>query len=356
MTEPLRTSDPDAVAVTPEAIRVAILGLGHVPHAMSYARCLTQSSAAEFVALYEPDAQLARHVANRFDTAYAADLASLLDDRDLDAVVVCSATDEHRMLVEQAAERGLHVLCEKPIATTVADAVAMIEACATHEVQLHTAFVCRFYPFVAQIREAIRSGTIGRVVAMVGGNRGRPPLPPDYPDWITDPQRAGGGALIDHSVHVTYIMRFLSGQEVIRVNAEIDDRFWSSGVDDTAVLSLQFDGGAIATVDPSWSIPPDHPWDYDFFLQVLGTEGSLWVDDSTESLSLVCEAGGPGLRRVSFATDIDALMIDAFAESVRTGRRIEPCANGVDGLRALAIAIAGYEAAASNDSVELVRP
>ncbi|MEJ7799256.1 MAG: Gfo/Idh/MocA family oxidoreductase [Ilumatobacter sp.] len=335
-----------------DALRVGLLGVAHLPHALSYARCLAASANADLVGVYDNVADLAVTVASRFDTPVHSELSSLLDLQ-LDAVVVCSATDGHLDIVAQAAQQGLHVLCEKPIATTVDDAQTMIDACAATGVQLHAAFVCRFYPFISQVRNAIQSGSIGQVVGMVGGNRGRPPLPPQYPDWITDRTRAGGGALIDHSVHVTDIMRFVSGQEAVRVNAEVDDRFWHAGVDDMAALSVVFDGGAIASIDPSWSVPPDHPWDYDFFLQVLGTEGSLWVDDTTESIQLVSSEGGPGMRRVPFTADIDGLMIEAFLASVRTGELIEPCASGLDGLRALEIALAGYEAAALCESVTL---
>ena len=76
---------------------------------------------------------------------------------------------------------------------------------------------------------------------MVGGNRGRPPLPPAYPAWITDPVAAGGGALIDHSVHVTDVMRHVSGLEVTEVSAEAGSLLWDCGVDDVAVLTLRFD-------------------------------------------------------------------------------------------------------------------
>jgi NAD-dependent oxidoreductase involved in siderophore biosynthesis len=133
---------------------VAILGVAHL-HALSYGQALAASPTARLVGFHDASPELAERAADHLDCPYQPDLDALLDGGDVEAVIVCSATNGHRALVEQAAARGLHVLCEKPIATTIADAEAMIEACATHGVQLHTAFVTRFYPLVAQVRDAV---------------------------------------------------------------------------------------------------------------------------------------------------------------------------------------------------------
>jgi predicted dehydrogenase len=271
----------------------------------------------------------------------------------IDAVVVCSATADHRGLVELAASAGRHVLCEKPIATTLPDARAMIDACAGADVQLHLAFVTRFYPLVQRIRALVRDGAIGDVRGLIGGNRGRPPLPPDYPAWITDPTRAGGGALIDHSVHVTDVMRHVTGLEVADVGAEVDSRFWNAGVDDMALLSLRFSSGAVGSVDPSWSVPADNPWHYDFYLRILGTSGALAIGDTTESVNVVGDVGRAGHVLIPFGVDIDALMLAGFADSIRAGQLLDPCADGSDGIAALEVALAAYEAAASARRVAL---
>lgn len=331
------------------ALRIALLGVAHTPHAMSYARCLAGRDDVELVGVYDADETLRTKVADRFGIRVSDDLDALLESS-LDGVVVCSETIGHRALVERAAAADVHVLCEKPIATTLDDARAMIDACAAAGVQLHVAFVCRFYPVVQQVRAAVAAGAIGDVIGVVGGNRGVPPLAPAYPAWITDPAQAGGGALIDHSVHVTDAIRHVTGREVVRVNAEVDDRFWRSGVDDLAVLSLGLDNGAIAGVDPSWSVPAANPWSYDFFLRVLGTKGAFDIDDTNESLRLV---DASGLHLVPFGVDIDALMVDAFLDSIRAGAIVDPCADGRDGYLALEIALAGYAAAAAADTVAL---
>jgi predicted dehydrogenase len=194
---------------------------------------------------------------------------------------------------------------------------------------------------------------LGELIGLVGGNRGRPPLPPGYPSWITTTEAAGGGALIDHSVHVTDAMRFVSGLEVSRVSAEAGAQLWGLEVDDLALLSLVFAGGAVGSVDPSWSVPEGNPWDYDFSLRLVGTAGSFDLDDLAESVHVVSPKWGGGHRLAGFAVDADRAMIDAFAASVVAGEVIGPCATGTDGLRALEVALAGYASAEQGQPVRL---
>jgi predicted dehydrogenase len=336
-----------------DSVGVALLGTAHTTHAWSYARAVSAASTTRLVGVYEPTADWAASVCTDFDVPRCDDAAELVARSDVDAVVVCSPTVEHRSLVELAAQHGKHVLCEKPVATTVEDAEAMVQACVAADVQLHVAFVSRFLPLVQQAKAAVAAGELGQLIGLVGGNRGRPPLPPTYPGWITSREAAGGGALIDHSVHVTDAMRFISGLEVATVSAEVGTQMWDCGVDDLALLTLVFDSGAVGSVDPSWSVPEGNPWDYDFYLRLVGTGGSFDLDDLAESVQLVSPKWGGGLRLAGFAEDADQAMIDAFAASIVAGEVVEPSASGVDGLRALEIALAGYASAEQGQPVRL---
>jgi predicted dehydrogenase len=340
------------VTVDDQPLGVGILGAAHMPHAWAYARALGEFPGARLVGVHDLDRSHTTWIERDFGATYVADAEALVSSPEVGAVVVCSANADHRAHVELAAAAGKHVLCEKPVATTTEDAEAMIEACARAGVQLHVAFVSRFLPLVARAREAVRAGRIGDVIGLVGGNRGRPPLPPSYPAWITDPVAAGGGALIDHSVHVTDVMRHVTGLEVTEVSAEAGALLWDCGVDDVAQLLLRFDNGAVGSVDPSWSVPADNPWDYDFFLRLVGTDGSLEISDAAEALQVVTTRDGAprGLRHASFAEDADRAMVEAFAASVLAGTVLEPCATGADGLRALEVALAGYRSSATGQT------
>jgi predicted dehydrogenase len=336
-------------------VGVAILGAAHMTHAWAFARALSALPDVRVAGVHDAEPGHTEWVRRDFAIPFVADADALVAAADVDAVVVCSANAGHRAHVELAAAHGRHVLCEKPIATTAEDARAMVATCEAAGVQLHVAFASRFLPLVGQARAAVRAGRLGELVGLVGGNRGRPPLPPSYPPWITDPVAAGGGALIDHSVHVTDAMRHVSGLEVTEVSAEVGELLWNCGVDDVAVLTLRFGNGAVGSVDPSWSVPEGNPWDHDFYLRLIGTEGSLDITPAAESLQLVRVADGQprGLRLASFAEDADRAMLAAFVGSVRAGAVQDPCATGHDGLRALEIALAGYRSSATGAVAEV---
>ncbi len=332
---------------------VAIVGCAHRPHAWSYARALVSSPMVRLIGIFDEDPAIGEPLAAEFETDYFADASALISAAGVRGVVVCNATVGHRGLVELAAAHGRHVLCEKPLATTLADGRAMILACRQGGVQLHSAFVTRFHPLVDWARQALQAGELGDLIAVVAGNRGRPPLPPQYPSWITTRSHSGGGALIDHSVHLTDVLRHLSGAEVSLVSAEVDSALWECGVDDMALMSLRFDSGLVASLDPSWSMAVGNPLDYDFYLRCLGTSGSLDVTDVAESLRLVSSQAGHGLRLVPFGIDVDALMIGNFVASMNAGEILLPGADGEDGLRALEVALAGYASAAQHVTVRL---
>jgi predicted dehydrogenase len=327
-------------------VGVAIVGCAHRPHAWSYARALASSSSARLVGVFDEDPSLGHSVADDFGAPWTDQLEPLLRTDGLDAVVICSPTAQHRRHIEAAAAAGLQILSEKPLATTAADGLAAVAACRDAGVQLHVAFVSRFLPHIRTIKKAVDSGALGDVVGLRAGNRGRPPLPPHYPEWITRPEESGGGALLDHSVHLTDLVRHLTGREVTRVAAETGTLLWDAPVEDCALLSLVLEGGAVAGLDPSWSVPANNPWDYDFFLRLVGTTGSVDLDDLAESVRLVSTRTG-GLRLASFADDADAAMVENFCASVRAGEPLAPAATGEDGLRALEVALAAYASSAN---------
>lgn len=332
-------------------IEVVLLGVEHAPHALSYAGALGRARAGRLVGVHDPSVELGGPLAADLAVPFDDDAAALLEHTRPAAAIVCSATHRHRELVELAAAHGVHVLSEKPLATGRADAEAMVATCRAGGVQLHTAFVSRFYPAVLEARDIVARGELGRLKGMVGGNRGRPPLPPRYPTWITDTAAAGGGALIDHSVHVIDAMRFVSGLEATSVLAETGTLFGDVDVEDSALMSVVFDGDVPASVDPSWSVTSSSAWDYDFYLRLLGTEGSLTIATTREAVQVSGRLGARTHALARFEPDIDQTMVEAFLHSVSVGRVLDPCATGEDGLRSVEVACAAYESVAAQEFV-----
>jgi predicted dehydrogenase len=330
--------------VTP--LPVGILGAAH-PHAAAYAACLGRIPGARLVAVADPDPARGAPLAARHGARYVRDDDELLR-QPLAAVIVCSENARHAGQVMAAAAAGRHVLCEKPLATDLADARRMLAACRRHGVQLQTAFPVRYHPAVAAARAAVAAGRVGRVLAMRGSNRGRMPGL-----WFADPALAGGGAVIDHTVHVVDLMRWFTGAEVAEVYAEVDTRFHDLAVDDAAVLSLRFTDGTIASHDPSWSRPAAFPTWGDVALEVVGSEGVLHVEPMAQHLDHYSERAGR-LVHAAWGDDWDPLMVQDFVDAVATGRPV--AVTGEDGLRALEVAIAAYRSAAGGRPVRLPLP
>ena len=325
-------------------LRVGLLGVAHV-HTASYVECLRREPGVEVVGLYDHDAERAAQVAARFGLASLA-LDALLG-AGLDAAVVCAENSRHRPLVEAAAGRVQAVLCEKPIATTLADAQAMLDACQRAGTRLQVCFPVRFTTAAASLRDLLAKGRLGTVHVARTTNRGQMPG-----GWFTDPDLAGGGAVMDHTVHVVDLLRWLwPGVEVTEVYAEVGQALLHPGlrVDDAGLLSLSLSNGVIATLDTSWSRPASYPTWGDVTLELTGENGYVEVDVFGQRLLYAPREGRS--EWVSYGINADAALVHDFVDMVRTGR--EPSITEQDGLQALAVALAAYESAQRGEPVSL---
>src|SRR4051812_38859027 len=151
-------------------LRVGVISFAHV-HASGVAATLRSLDQVDFVGIHDEDASRGRAAAVEFAVPWHETLGALLDTSE--AVIVTSTNADHRRYAEAAASRGVHVLSEKPLATTIPDAHAMIDACARAGVQLGVAFPVRSSPAVIALREAIAGGQLGAVRAVRATNPGQ---------------------------------------------------------------------------------------------------------------------------------------------------------------------------------------
>lgn len=330
-------------------VRVGMLSVAHV-HAPWYLDALAVTAGVELVGLWDADPVLADARARAVPTRAFADAAALLDR--VDAVVIAGVNRDHRALVEQAAAAGRHVLCEKPLATTVPDARAIVEVCRSAGVRLMTAFPSRTSSVVEALAASIREGAVGEIVAFEGVNTGE--MPDIHGAWFVDPEQAGGGAVTDHVVHLADLYRWLSGSEVTEVYA-VANRILQDGFDAVetgGLVSLRLANGIIATIDCSWSKPRSYPTWGGMTLEVLGTAGALDMDAFRQHLS-VYGRREEGVRWPYFGSDANAAMLEEFIAAVRADR--EPAITGIDGLRAVEIVDAAYRSIASGQPVTVER-
>ena len=204
-------------------------------------------------------------------------LDALLADPTIRAVYVATPNHLHAPIVAACARAGKAVLCEKPMATTLADAAAMVEACEAAGVPYATAFDQRFHPAHRWLRERVADGTLGTIAqARIHYACW---LPGDWAgdNWRVDPQRAGGGALIDLAPHGVDLLEVLLGDEWAELVAIKQRKIHDYAVDDGAILAGRFAGGALATLHVAYNCPDAFPRRR---LELIGTRAMAIAEDT----------------------------------------------------------------------------
>ncbi|WP_133579294.1 Gfo/Idh/MocA family protein [Aureibacillus halotolerans] len=313
-------------------MRVGMISFAHM-HAHSYAQAVTAFANAELIGISDPDKSRGEETARTYNTLYESSVDDLLSK--VDAVVICSENAHHKADVLAAAAKGVHVLCEKPLATSVKDAEEMITACENAGVILQTAFPVRFNPPVQQLKALIDRGDLGQIRAIHGTNRGTNPG-----GWFIDPSLSGGGAVLDHTVHVVDLMRWMLQSEVQEVYAEVGQQFGTTTADDCGLLSFSFQNGTIATLDPSWSRNRTFPTWGDVTMDVIGSDGMTRLDAMKQHIMLYSDVEN-AVSQLSCADNHDIGLMKDFLDSVAANR--QPSITGTDGLKAMQVALAAYE-------------
>jgi predicted dehydrogenase len=253
--------------------RVALIGLGSVaePHLVAYEAC----AATEVVAVVEPRADRLARVSRDYGVPGYGDVASMLANARPDIACVLTPVATHRAIVEQCAAAGVHVLCEKPMANSVADAIAMARACEDAGVRFCYGSSYRYLPAVVIARAQVASGVIGSVrlaIEQVVGGEGadayRPMSSAHYPEGMPG---GGGYGLVDHGVHMLDILPWMCGTHIIDAIGR-GDRTGSPALAEFAVLHLAQGGICLLAYDGS-TRSSDLPWEGMF------GSGRRWIED-----------------------------------------------------------------------------
>jgi predicted dehydrogenase len=204
----------------------------------------------ERAGVYDPDEDRARAFAAASGHRWCATEGEVLDS--CDAVYVCTWTSEHPRLVTAAVERGLHVFCEKPLATNLDDAVAMAERVTSAGVTHQVGLVLRRSPAYLWARHLLEHPGAGQVMAVVFRDDQFIPIQGHYGStWRSDPALAGAGTLLEHSIHDVDMLRFLVG-DIGSVSAHQASFHGLGAIEDVVAASLQFTSGATGSLTSVW--------------------------------------------------------------------------------------------------------
>jgi len=258
-------------------------------------------------------AQLAAKAAG-IPTAHGS-YEALLDDASVEAVYIPLPNHLHAEWTRKAAERGKHVLCEKPLTPTCADAVDLLQFCKSKGVQLMDGFMWPHHPRTARIRQLLDSGAIGRVERVCAVFTF--PLPPD-PANIRLQSQTGGGSLLDVGCYPVYGIRWAFGVEPVKAYANARYRH---GVDVEMSGLLATGDGRIGTFDCGFTLP------YRAWMEITGSEGilfvpNMWVPDSKADFTI--QRGNEVEVIAVEPQDQIAYMLDNFSGAVLRGEAVKP--------------------------------
>jgi predicted dehydrogenase len=337
--------------------RVGILGGGNISE--THARAARELDGVEVSAVHGHNREKAARLAAAYGGAVYEDLDAFLAHRPLDVVLIGSPSGLHAEQGIAAARRGLHVLVEKPLDVTTERADALVAACEAAGVKLGVFFQDRAAPDVRRLKEFVASGGLGRPLLVSA--RVRWYRPPEYyrdsrwrGTWALD----GGGALMNQGVHTLDLLLWLLGG-VRRVYARAVTALHEIEVEDTVVATLEFESGAVGTLEAATSAYPGYPRR----VELTGTEGTVILEGS-RLVAADLRAGRAGLAVAAGAeaaanpsasspvvSDVSGhreILAD-FLRAVETGGT--PVCDGREGRRSVELARAVYESSRTGSAV-----
>lgn len=346
-------------------LKIGIIGCGkitQVRHAPEY----DENPHCQLAAFYDLAPGQAQALAKEYGAKAYDSLEAMLDSG-LDAVSVCTTNATHAENTVRALGKGLHVLCEKPMATTLADCQNMVDAAKKAGKVLMLGHNQRFARAHVAGRELIQSGGIGRVLAFhtTFGHPGPEGWTGDKNSWFFDKKRAAFGAMADLGIHKTDLIHYLLGESIVRVQALLAtvDKKYPDGtpidVDDNGFCLYTTESGATGTLHVSWTFYGQE----DNSTRIYGTKGILRLYDDPRYAMIVERPDGSvekyELDKMTSNEEqttggrTSTGVIDAFVDSILTGKR--PPIDGEEALKAMRVVFAAQQSALTGQAVEVAQ-
>jgi len=334
---------------------IGILGCGKA--GTNFALALRNCPSAEVRAVAARTETSARRLAEQTGQCdWTTSYHDVLGRDDVEGVIIATPDRLHCEMVVAAAAAGKHVLCEKPMCNSTAEADQMIAACRDAGVRLMIGFTERYATPYQDAKRRIDAGEIGEP-KMILARRCHPKSIVRSREWLNDTET--GGVLNYAGTHNIDLICWMMGAPARRVYAEmgqlvLEDREFT----DCAVMTFLFENGGIATLYESFAYPWPYPHGVDRSLEVLGTNGALEVDMMRQPLESMGEAGFQVGDAVTWPPDDGGLGGAIRAEAEHFVRCIlegaQPATTGEDGRRAIRLAEAAREAARTGRAVVIV--
>lgn len=345
-------------------LRLGLIGLHNHYHAYPMAGYLARGiEGVRLLAVADERERYAREFAESYGLAWTTDYRRLLARDDIDGVIVTSYTAAHAEHVTAAAEAGKHVLLDKPIATTLADADRIVDA--GREVKVMMAHLLRFLPVYRKAHEILTSGAVGELVSGFYSIRVPAGFIKDAPDaseqgWYADPVKGGGGGFLDHAVHFTDFFRWFFASEAASVFARIGNLTYTDlPVDDYGIAVYTLESDAIVTVESSWHAADWYgPLSSPDRCTLTGTRGEIELHYQKSPQLEIASLDEPYRGRVYVDLPGEERyelcyrnLVEGFVSCVREDRAPTPSAE--DGRKALEMVLAAYQSSRDGRAVDI---
>jgi predicted dehydrogenase len=292
-----------------------LIGCGDIAR-KRVAPALRDGADCELVAVNRGRAELAADFAREFGARrWYADWRDLLADTEVDAVYIATPVDLHVVQTIAAAEAGKHILCEKPMAMTVAECDRMIQACEANGVRLGIAYYRHFYPVIRRMKELLTGGEIGSpVLARIDAFEMFNPPPGSDRYWLLEPERSGGGPMMDFGCHRIEVLLNLLGP-LAEVGCLHSAARLQRQVEETSLAHFRFEGGAVAMLAVTHAA-----WESQDTLDVFGQLGSLHVPVLNRGELIIRTAAGERIEQHPPHSNIHQPSIADFVAALREDR------------------------------------
>lgn len=341
------------------AINIGIIGAGKIARYRHLPETQMNPNAKVY-AVCDVVKRRAKEIAKQYDCKAFTDYRELIQDADLDAVVVAATNTTHAEMTIAALTAGKHVLCEKPIATTLEDAQRMLDAAESSGKQLMVAHNQRLEPAHIKAKQILKAGTLGKVLTFstVFGHPGCEYWAIDGKDtWFFKNEMAGLGVLGDLAIHKFDLMRYLLGENFIEATAYVDTlvKTYPDGrlidVEDNALCLLRTEKGALGSVTVSWTYQKE-----DNSTIIYAEKGVMEIYKDPEFPLVVhrTHESGEYYKLAKQSTNLDQVksgIIDAFVDALIN--HIDVPIPGIEGYKALEAVIACQEAAKSGQRITI---
>ena len=331
-------------------MNIAIIGAGLIGG--KRAAALTEFPDDTLRVVCDVDAGRAAALAEQHGCESATDWRAVVGREDVDIVINAAINAVLEPVTVAALSAGKHVLCEKPLGRSAAEARRMVDAAREADRVLKTGFNHRFHPAMLRTRELLANGAIGDIMSIRAryGHGSRPGM---EKEWRSSKELCGGGELLDQGVHVIDLIRAFGG-EVANAYARVETKFWPIEVEDNAFAILGLRGGATCQFHVSWT-----NWRNVFSFEIFGTRGYIAVNGlggsyGPETLEFGRrreEGGRPDIESVEYPAEDHSWREEwkEFRSAINDDRA--PWGSGEDGLMANRVVEALYASSASGGPV-----